>query len=186
MIEIRPTALADVIEVIPAQIDDARGWFRETWSRKTFTEAGVEIDWVQDNESLSLVSHTLRGIHFQRAPFAQDKLFRVLSGEVLDLAIDLRRSSPSFGQHVLVELSARQGNQLLIPKGFGHAFVTLSPRCHVAYKVSAPYDRTSEVSIQALDASLGIDWRLDPSKLVVSDKDRAAPLLSDASELLFD
>lgn len=186
MIEVRETGLDGVLEIVPQRFVDPRGWFRESWNREAWFAAGIGIEWVQDNESVSAVEGTVRGIHFQREPFAQDKLFRVVRGHVLDVAVDLRRSSPTFGNHVAVELSAEVGNQLLVPKGFGHAFLTRSADCHVAYKVSAPYDREAEAAVQVLDPALGIDWQADVSALVMSDKDRNAPLLADASELLFD
>jgi len=119
-------------------------------------------------------------------PQAQDKLVRVISGRILDIAVDLRRSSETFGQHVAIELTADAGNQLLVPKGFRHGFATLVADCHVAYKVSTPYDAQADASISFADPDLEIDWRVDLDDAVVSDKDRIAPLLSDANSLLFD
>lgn len=186
MIQVAPTDLDGVIEVTPTRHSDDRGWFSEIWNQRVWREAGIDVTWVQDNESLSAPAGTLRGIHFQREPHAQDKLVRVISGRILDVAVDLRRSSPNFGRHVTVELDADRGNQLFVPKGFGHGFVTLEPNCHVAYKVSAPYDAASDAGVAAFDAALGINWGIDPGSAVLSAKDVAAPLVANADELLFD
>lgn len=180
------TGLDGVVQVVPVRHGDARGWFCETWNRARWLEHGIEIDWVQDNESLSAESDTLRGIHFQRAPFAQDKLVRVLKGRIFDVAVDLRRSSSTFRNWVGVELSADAGNQLLVPAGFGHGFATLEANCHVAYKVSAPYSRDHDAGIAWDDPAIGIEWPISPDQAVLSDKDRHAPLLADAADLLFD
>lgn len=185
MIEIRSTDLADVIEIVPKRHGDHRGWFSETWNKAAWAEAGIELDWVQDNESLSAAVGTMRGIHFQTDPHAQDKLVRVTAGRILDVAVDLRQSSSTFGEWTGVELSADTGNQLLVPKGFGHGFVTLEPDTKVAYKVSAPYDHPADAGIQALDPAIGIDWGIGTDALIISDKDRTAPLLADATHLLF-
>ncbi|MCL4117546.1 UNVERIFIED_CONTAM: hypothetical protein GTU68_010461 [Idotea baltica] len=178
--EALPTALDGVIELIPQRHGDARGWFSETWNQQVLQSIGLDLDFVQDNESLSSDQGTLRGIHYQLAPHAQDKLVRVVSGAILDVAVDLRANSPSFGSHVAVELSAERGNQLLVPKGFGHAFCTLVPNCHVAYKVTGRYSPECDRSLQFDDPQLGIDWPVTREQAVVSDKDLQAPLLGDA------
>lgn len=184
--EIRKTALEAVVEVIPKRHGDHRGWFSETWNAAAWRSAGFELDWVQDNESLSAQIGTVRGIHFQREPYAQDKLVRVIAGRILDVAVDLRMSSPSFGKHVSVELTADKGNQLLIPRGFGHGFVTLEPDCRVAYKVTNPYDADSDAGVNWLDPELAIDWGIAEDAASVSEKDVNAPFLADARALLFD
>lgn len=186
MTEIRPTELDGVIEIVPARFSDDRGWFSEVWNRATLESKGISIGWVQDNESLSIAKGTIRGVHFQREPYAQDKLVRVVQGTIVDVAVDLRRSSSTFGRHVAVELSAKTGNQLLVPSGFGHAFVTLEKDCRVAYKVSAAYNSDADAAVNVADAELGIAWGVDLDQAVVSDKDRNAPMLADASALLFD
>lgn len=186
MIDQRLTALDGVIEVRPARHGDDRGWFSEVWNRQAWADAGLDIDWVQDNESVSAAAGTIRGVHFQTDPTPQDKLVRVVRGRIIDVAVDLRRSSPTFAQHVAVELSAEVGNQLLVPKGFGHGFVTLETNCHVAYKVSGPYDPAADAGINFADPALGIDWGVEGADAVVSAKDLAAPLLAEADHLLFD
>jgi len=179
------TELEGVLEVHPARHADDRGWFSEAWSRRRWADAGFEHDWVQDNESVSVPASTVRGIHFQTEPHAQDKLVRVVVGRVLDVAVDLRRSSESFGRSVAIELSASSGNQLLIPKGFGHGFVTLEPNCHVCYKVTHNYSPEADAAINWLDPELAVDWGIDPGQAVVSKKDSAAPMLANADHLLF-
>lgn len=174
---IRPTALAGVVEIIPVRHGDERGWFSETWNQSELAALGIETDWVQDNESFSVPQATLRGIHFQLPPAAQDKLVRVIRGSILDVAVDLRPASPSFKQTIAVELSAETGNQLLIPKGFGHAFCTLEENCHVAYKVSAAYSPQHDRSLRFDDAELAIAWPFPRDAMMLSDKDATAPTL---------
>ncbi len=183
--EILPTELADVIEIVPKRFGDDRGWFSEVFKRNELVAAGIEIDWVQDNESFSTTLGTLRGLHYQLPPAAQDKLVRVLSGSILDVAVDIRRDSPTFGQHVPRTLSSERGNQLLVPAGFAHGFYTLEPIVHVAYKVSAPYAPETERAIRWNDPELGIDWpALDGVDApLLSGKDAVAPLLADQPDL---
>ncbi len=163
------TSMSGVIEFRPKTFGDHRGWFRETWSA---TE--LDVEFIQDNESLSVEPGALRGIHYQKGDAAQGKLVRVEIGSILDIAVDLRVDSPTFTQWVGVHLDGEDGHQLWIPAGFGHGFVTLEPNTRVAYKVSAPYDPSSERSIIWNDADLGIDWGADIDP-VLSDKDAAAP-----------
>ena len=137
--EIIPTALDGVVEIRPARHGDDRGWFSEVYKRHTLRDAGIDIEFVQDNESFSAPAGTLRGLHYQLPPHAQDKLVRVIHGSILDIAVDIRRGSATFGQHVAVTLTAERGNQLLVPAGFAHGFSTLEPDTRVAYKVSAGY-----------------------------------------------
>lgn len=183
--EIIPTALDGVVEIRPVTHGDDRGWFREVFKRDVLAGAGIDIDWIQDNESFSAQTGTLRGIHWQSEPTAQDKLIRVLAGAVLDVAVDLRRSSDTFGQHVAVELTAATGNQLLVPKGFGHAFLTLVPNTQVSYKVSAPYSPTDERALRFDDPDLGVAWPDLGLEFTLSDKDRVAPLFADEGAEFF-
>ena len=177
------TALPGVFEIVPTRHGDERGWFRETWNRRRMLDHGLDCEWVQDNESLSTVAGTLRGIHFQVAPSAQAKLTRVVVGRIFDVAVDLRRGSAHFGRWVGVELDAASGNQLLIPEGFGHGFVTLEANCHVAYKVSNYYDADADRSLAWNDPTLAIEWPVANDAVVVSEKDRMAPRLEGVSEL---
>jgi dTDP-4-dehydrorhamnose 3,5-epimerase len=183
--DLLPTALADVVEVRPARFGDHRGWFSESWNQQRWQDAGFDLDWVQDNESVSVAKGTVRGVHFQTEPHAQDKLVRVITGRIIDVAVDLRQGSPTFRQHVAVELTAELGNQLLVPKGFGHGFVTLEENCRVAYKVTGRYSKECDAGLSWQDPELAIDWGIDPADAVVSEKDAAAPLLADAAHLLF-
>ncbi|WP_230410820.1 MULTISPECIES: dTDP-4-dehydrorhamnose 3,5-epimerase [Roseomonas] len=160
---------------------DARGVFTEAYSRRDFAAIGIPDEFVQDNQSMSVATGTVRGLHFQIAPHAQGKLVRVLRGRVLDVAVDLRAASPSFGQHVAAELSAANGLMMWVPPGFAHGFVTREPETEVAYKVTALYAPDCDRSLAWDDPSLGIDWGLDPAEAVLSDKDRRAPRLADLS-----
>jgi dTDP-4-dehydrorhamnose 3,5-epimerase len=185
--QVTPTALDGVVELVPVRHGDARGWFSEVWNKATLDKAGVGtgIEWVQDNESLSAAKGTIRGIHFQTAPHAQDKLIRVIHGRILDVAVDLRRSSPTFGHHVGVELSAETGNQLLVPRGFGHGFCTLKPNCVISYKVSDYYSPECDSAIAWNDPDLAIDWPVTDADAIISAKDQAAPTLASAGDRLF-
>ena len=136
VIELEPTALDGVLILKPKRFGDARGFFSEVYNRRAFAQAGVELDFVQDNHSLSGKAGTVRGLHFQSAPFAQDKLVRVTRGRILDVALDIRRSSPTFGRHIAVELSAENWVQLLVPIGFAHGYCTLQDDTEVLYKVT--------------------------------------------------
>uniref|UniRef100_A0A9E7ZJP4 dTDP-4-dehydrorhamnose 3,5-epimerase n=1 Tax=Bosea sp. NBC_00436 TaxID=2969620 RepID=A0A9E7ZJP4_9HYPH len=179
MLSVEETAIPAVKIVTPKKFGDHRGFFSETWSRRAFAEAGLDLDFVQDNQSLSAPVGTLRGLHFQSPPFAQDKLVRVTRGRILDVAVDIRASSPSFGKHVAVELSVENWKQLLVPVGFAHGFVTLEPDTEVIYKVTAPYAPENDHGLAFDDPALGIDWRLPLSGLTLSDKDRKHPRLAE-------
>lgn len=179
MLSVEETAIPAVKIITPKKFGDHRGFFSETWSRKAFADAGISLDFVQDNQSLSAPVGTLRGLHFQSPPFAQDKLVRVTRGRILDVAVDIRTSSPSFGRHVAVELSAENWRQLLVPVGFAHGFVTLEPDTEVLYKVTAPYAPANDHGLAFDDPALGIDWRLPLSELTLSDKDRKHPRLAE-------
>lgn len=167
------------------RFEDARGWFSETYNCKRFAAAGIRADFIQDNHSLSAQAGTLRGIHFQRPPDAQAKLVRCLRGRIFDLAVDLRRDSPTFSRWVGVELSAANGEQLYVPVGFGHAFLTLEPDCEVAYKVDRFYAPQADGGILWSDPSLAIDWPHQVGGPVLSDKDAALPTLAQAPDLDF-
>ncbi len=179
MLHVEATTLRDVKIIRLKKFGDHRGFFSETYSRKAFAEAGIDHDFVQDNHSLSPVVGTLRGLHFQSPPFAQDKLVRVPRGRILDIAVDIRASSPDFGKAVAVELSAENWLQLLVPAGFAHGFVTLEPDTEVLYKVSAPYAPAHDHGLAFDDPALGIDWGLPADRLILSDKDRRHPRLSE-------
>jgi dTDP-4-dehydrorhamnose 3,5-epimerase len=181
--EIITTALDGVVEVRTTRHGDDRGWFSESYKHQTMLDAGIDIDFVQDNESFSAPAGTLRGLHYQLAPHAQDKLIRVIHGSILDVAVDIRRDSPTFGQHVAVTLTADDGNQLLVPAGFAHGFCTLEPDVRVAYKVSGVYAPDCERAIRWDDPDLAIDWPLPPTGPVLSGKDAIAPLLADQPDL---
>ena len=178
--EITETALPGVLILTPARHGDARGFFSETWNQRTLATHGIEIDFVQDNESLSAEKGTLRGLHYQSPPAAQDKLVRVVKGAILDVAVDYRQGSPSFGKWVAEELSAENGRQLLAPKGFLHGFLTLTENTQVAYKCSDFYSPECDGAVRFDDPAIGVDWGIDPKTAILSGKDQAAPLLKDA------
>jgi dTDP-4-dehydrorhamnose 3,5-epimerase len=175
----RRLAIADIIEITPRKFGDDRGFFSEVFKRGDFEAEGIQIDWIQDNQSLSAQPGTVRGLHFQAPPTAQDKLIRVVRGAIYDVAVDIRIGSPSFGRWVACELSAQAWNQLLVPAGFAHGFMTLVPDTEVLYKVSAPYAPTCEGAIRWDDPALAIAWPDMGAEPMLSDKDRAAPLLAD-------
>lgn len=184
--EVRETNLDGVVELIPKRHADGRGYFSEVFNQSTLESHGISITWTQDNEAKSFAAGTVRGIHFQVDPAAQDKLVRASRGRVLDVAIDLRRSSPTFGRHVAVELSEELGNQLLVPQGFGHAYCTLEPNCVLSYKVSGYYSPEHDRSLRWDDDELAIAWPVVASAAILSPKDLAAPLLSALGDSLYD
>ena len=179
MLTLTSTDIPAVKVVEPKQFGDSRGYFVETWNKRRFAEHGLDLDFVQDNESLSAQVGTVRGLHFQKHPNAQSKLVRVLSGRLLDVAVDLRKSSPSYGKHVGVELSAENGRQLLIPIGFAHGFCTLEPYTVVAYKVSVYYSGSDDLGVAWDDPDLAIRWPVAPAQAGLSDKDRRQPKFKD-------
>ena len=181
MLEVRQLALEGVYEITPDRFGDHRGFFSETYNASRLAEHGLDLTFVQDNQSLSRAAGVLRGLHYQLPPFAQDKLVRVIRGAILDVAVDIRRSSPTFGKWLALEVSAERWNQILVPKGYAHGFVTLLPDTEVVYKVSDRYAPDHERSIRYDDPVIGIDWRVDTQTLVLSDKDARAPLLADAA-----
>ncbi len=170
--------IAGLVLLEPKKHDDHRGFFSETYSRARLAEAGFDREFVQDNHVLSAQAGVLRGLHFQSPPFAQDKLVRVTRGAILDVAVDIRRGSPTFGDHVAVELSAANWRQILAPAGFGHGYLTLAPETEVIYKVTAYYAPEHDHGFLWSDPDLGIDWGIDPAAAILSDKDRALPRLA--------
>lgn len=179
-----PTPLKGMTIVRTSRFEDTRGHFSETYNADAFRAAGIDAVFVQDNQSLSVATGTLRGLHFQRPPCAQAKLVRVLRGRIWDVGVDIRRGSPTFRQWFGIELSADNDMQLYIPEGFAHGFVTLEPNCEVTYKVSAPYSGAHDAGLAWDDATLAIKWPYPYPLLTLSDKDRSQPSLSTAQ--LFD
>ena len=159
--------------------DDARGWFSQTWSAARQASQGLAATFVQDNQSFSVAAGTVRGIHFQIAPQAQAKLVRCVRGAVMDCVVDLRRGSPTYGRHLAVQLTAMDRDQLFIPIGFGHGFVTLEAETEVAYKVSAPYAPDCERGLRWDDPALGVAWPLPSSGAVMSERDAVWPTLAE-------
>lgn len=179
MMELTQLDIPDVMLLTPAQHKDARGIFAETWNQKLFAQSGLDLDFVQDNQSLSNEPGTIRGLHFQTPPFAQAKLIRVISGSILDVAVDIRKGSATFGAHVSAHLTADNWRQILIPEGFAHGFCTLEPNTAVVYKVTAPYSREHDKGLLWNDPPLAIDWGVADDKVILSDKDKELPTLAD-------
>ena len=173
------TAIEGVYVIEPKVFEDARGYFFETWKQGEFVANVGKVDFVQDNESKSSFG-VLRGLHYQRGEFSQAKLVRVISGRVLDVAVDLRRNSPTFGQHVMVELSGENKRQFFIPRGFAHGFLVLSDEAIFTYKVDNVYAPQAEASILWNDEQLSIDWPLGEDQLLLSEKDKKAKPFSEA------
>ena len=176
---IETTEIAGVLVLVPVRHGDHRGFFSEVYNRRRLAEAGVDIDFVQDNHSRSAERGTVRGLHFQVPPFAQAKLVRVVRGAVFDVAVDLRRGSSTYGRHAAVTLSAEEGNQVLVPVGCAHGLMTLEADTEVVYKVSDHYAPDHDRGILWNDPVLGIEWPIPAAEAVLSDKDRAQPLLAD-------
>ena len=166
--------IPEVKIITPRRFSDDRGFFSETYNARAFKAAGGEVDFVQDNHSYSAKKGTVRGLHFQAPPHAQSKLVRVLRGSIIDVAVDARKASPTFGKWVKAELSADNGKQIFVPKGFLHGFLTLEPDTEVAYKVDAFYDGASDGSVKWNDPDLAIDWGVSDSDASLSDKDAKA------------
>ena len=177
--DIEKTKLDGVLIITPKRFGDDRGFFSETWNRDTLAGLGVDMDFVQDNHSLSRDVGTVRGLHFQAPPRAQDKLVRCGGGAVLDVAVDARKGSPTYGQHIAVELSAENGRQLLVPKGFLHGFATLLPDSELLYKCTDTYAPEQDGAVHFASADLGIDWGVTTEKAIVSAKDGAAQDFAD-------
>jgi dTDP-4-dehydrorhamnose 3,5-epimerase len=178
-IDVRSLAIPDVKLIRTPRFFDARGYFCETFQRADFAAQLIDNDFLQDNQSSSVRPGTVRGLHFQRPPFAQAKLVRVLRGSIFDVAVDLRRSSPSFGRHIAMELSSEGDEQLLIPAGFAHGFCTLEPNTVVFYKVDQIYSAAHEGGLNWADSGLGIEWPVASAEAILSEKDRGLPSLAD-------
>jgi dTDP-4-dehydrorhamnose 3,5-epimerase len=168
------TDIKDLVIISPRVHEDSRGFFFEAYNQDKFKNYGIEYQFIQDNQSFSKRG-VIRGLHLQINPFAQAKLVRVLEGEILDVAVDLRKKSPTFGQHVSVVLSAENKKQLMVPHGFAHGFSVLSETASVLYKVDQMYHKESERGIRYNDPILAIDWQLNPDEIIVSDKDLILP-----------
>lgn len=177
--EYRKTEIEGVYIIEPRVFGDERGYFFEAWKRHEFEENIGKVDFIQDNESKSVFG-VLRGLHYQKGELSQAKLVRVISGRVLDVAVDLRKDSPTFGKHVAVELSGDNKRQFFIPRGFAHGFLVLSDEAVFTYKVDNPYAPQAEASILWNDADLAIDWPLSEEKLILSQKDREAQPFAEA------
>ena len=177
--EIVKTELPGVVMLTPRRFGDARGFFSEVYNRNAYAGFGIDVEFVQDNHSLSREVGVVRGLHFQSPPHAQAKLVRVGAGRVLDVAVDIRRGSPTYGRWVGVELSADAGNQLYIPVGFLHGFAVLEPNSELLYKCSDFYAPDCDGAVRFDDPDIGIDWGVDPKAAILSDKDAKAPFLKD-------
>lgn len=172
------TDIEGVVVIEPRVFYDARGYFFESYSKRRFDEVVRPIEFVQDNESMS-TRGVIRGLHFQRPPFSQSKLVRCVRGAVLDVVVDIRRGSPTYGRHIAVELTGENRRQLFVPRGFAHGFAVLSDEAVFQYKCDNYYHPESEGGISIADHSLGIDWRIDPAEAILSEKDLRNPMFSD-------
>jgi dTDP-4-dehydrorhamnose 3,5-epimerase len=179
MLEQQALEIAAVKIITPRKHGDHRGFFSETYNRKAMAEIGLDLDFVQDNHSLSAEVGVVRGLHFQSPPYAQDKLVRVVRGAIYDVAVDIRVGSPTFGQYVSKIISAEAWNQILVPAGFAHGFMTLEPNTEVIYKVTNYYAPDHDHGLLWNDPDLGIEWPLDPESAILSDKDQQQPRLAD-------
>lgn len=171
---IEKTVIENLVIIHPMVFEDSRGYFFEAYNQAKFLENGIAYEFIQDNQSFSKRG-VIRGLHLQINPFAQAKLVRVLEGKILDVAVDLRKNSPTYGRHVSVVLSAENKKQLMVPHGFAHGFSVLSETASVLYKVDQSYHRESERGIRYDDPTLAIDWRLSPEEIIISDKDIILP-----------
>lgn len=165
-------AIPDVLLIVPQRFSDSRGYLSETFRADRFAAAGIAGPFVQENQSFSRAAGTIRGLHFQAPPSAQGKLVRCVRGAIFDVAVDIRRGSPTYGQHVCAVLTSAEGEQMWLPIGFAHGFCTLEPDCEVVYKVTGYYDPACESGIAFDDPDLNIPWPVAPKDAIVSDKDR--------------
>ena len=177
--EFKKTAIEGVYVIEPRVFNDARGYFFEAWKKEEFEQNIGKVEFVQDNESKSSYG-VLRGLHYQKGDASQAKLVRVIKGKVLDVAVDIRKSSPTFGQHVMVELSDENKRQFFIPRGFAHGFLVLSDEAIFTYKVDNPYAPQADAGIRWNDPDLGIEWPINPKDVQTSEKDLKQPFLKDA------
>jgi len=180
--EVVETAIPEVKVITPKKFGDQRGFFSETYNRRDWVEAGINLTFVQDNHSYSAAQGTVRGLHYQIPPMAQDKLVRVAHGSILDVAVDLRSGSPTFGQHVSEVISAENWKQVFVPLGFAHGYVTLEPDTEVLYKTTDFYSPEHDRGIIWSDPDLGIDWTIGKGQVILSEKDRALPPLSQVTD----
>lgn len=178
-VTVESLAIPDVKIIRPKKHGDDRGFFSETYSQRDMAAAGIDIAFVQDNHAFSAAKNTVRGLHFQSAPFAQDKLVRVIRGSILDVAVDLRRGSPTYGKHVSAVISAAAWNQILVPVGFAHGLVTLEPDTEVLYKVSNLYSPAHDLGLLWNDPALAIAWPVSEADAILSAKDKVQPRLAD-------
>lgn len=179
IVRIEDVEIEGVKVITPARHGDHRGFFSEVYNRRAFENAGLDLQFVQDNHSFSPQVGTIRGLHFQSRPFAQGKLVRVARGRALDVVVDLRRSSKTFGRHFSIELSGENWRQLLIPAGFAHGFCTLEADTEVLYKATNFYSAANDCGLAFDDPALAIDWGVDPTRAIISDKDRRHPRLAE-------
>ena len=177
--DIEELALPGVFLLRPKKNGDERGFFSETWNERVFSDAGLNFHFVQDNHSLSANAGVLRGLHYQRPPHSQDKLVRCSRGSILDIAVDIRQGSPTFGQHVSVVIDAENWQQIFVPKGFAHGFLTLEPNTEVQYKVTDFYAPDCDAGILWNDPALNIDWGVKSEEVILSAKDKIAPKLEE-------
>jgi dTDP-4-dehydrorhamnose 3,5-epimerase len=184
MTTITPLTLPEILLITPKRHGDARGWFSETWSRKTLGEAGVDADFVQDNQAFSARKGTVRGLHFQTSPNPQAKLVRVLRGAIFDVAVDIRPGSPTYGQWAGAELTAEGGKQLFVPRGFAHGYCTLTDDTELFYKVDGVYSPGHEGGLFWNDPHVGIAWPITDDVLL-NDRDKTLPRLKDLAPVQF-
>lgn len=176
-LQVQPMSLPGVMLIHGTRYNDQRGYFAETYARRDFVAFGVDNDFIQDNQSVSTTAGTVRGLHFQAPPFAQAKLVRVTRGKIYDVVVDLRRSSPNYGQHLAIELSDESGDQLFVPAGFAHGFCTLVANTEVFYKVDAVYSAAHDAGVNWADPEVGISWPVVEREAILSDKDKMLPPL---------
>ena len=178
-VTVESLAIPDVKILRPKKHGDARGFFSETYSQRALVDAGIDLTFVQDNHAFSAAKGTMRGLHFQSTPFAQDKLVRVIRGSILDVAVDLRRASPTYGKHVAAVISAQAWNQILVPVGFAHGLLTLEPDTEVLYKVTNYYSPQHDLGLLWNDPALAIAWPVTEADAILSAKDKVQPRLAD-------
>ena len=178
-VTVESLAIPDVKILRPKKHGDARGFFSETYSQRALVDAGIDLTFVQDNHAFSAAKGTMRGLHFQTTPFVQDKLVRVIRGSILDVAVDLRRASPTYGKHVAAVISAQAWNQILVPVGFAHGLLTLEPDTEVLYKVTNYYSPQHDLGLLWNDPALAIAWPVTEADAILSAKDKVQPRLAD-------
>ena len=177
--EVITTKLPEVKLVTPPRFGDQRGFFSEIYNRRAFADIGINVEFIQENHAYSVDRGTLRGLHFQYPPATQAKLVRVLRGAIVDVCVDCRHASPTYGEHVMVEITAESGQQILCPSGFAHGILTLMSHTEIAYRVDAYYAPELDSGIQFDDPDLAVDWPLPKTELILSEKDRNQPKFSD-------